>query len=193
MLREVLGLPALLLVAGWTLAGCNTAPDLNKNQAQGLIQTRYDQTPPAGVNIRVDDGGMGQGALAKLWNRTTVYPNHYWSDFQLTPEGKRAVKLPDGGDLIRWRPSAGVDPHYAVNMTAITTSHMRARDLGEIEDEMLPGNDNAKGVNYFEVVDLTGAPDAVQQIAHRPGNQLSVRRHADFVLENGAWRLHSIH
>jgi hypothetical protein len=35
-------------------------------------------------------------------------------------------------------------------------------------------------------------PDALQGIAHNPGNKLSTKRHADFVLDNGVWTLKGI-
>jgi hypothetical protein len=35
-------------------------------------------------------------------------------------------------------------------------------------------------------------PDPLQNIAHNPGNTLSSKRQADFSLEGGAWKLHSI-
>jgi len=35
--------------------------------------------------------------------------------------------------------------------------------------------------------------DTLQEIAHNPGNRLSTKRQADFTLEGGAWKLHSIH
>jgi hypothetical protein len=44
-------------------------------------------------------------------------------------------------------------------------------------------------MTYMEDVDLTGMPDALQNIAHNPGNELSKQRVATFVLNNGAWTL----
>ncbi len=43
----------------------------------------------------------------------------------------------------------------------------------------LPGVTTAKGAQFTEAVDLTGVPDALQEIAHNPGNQLTTKRHAD--------------
>jgi hypothetical protein len=45
---------------------------------------------------------------------------------------------------------------------------------------------------FTEDVNLNGVPDALQNIAHNPGNKLSSLRHATFVLVNGAWSLQSI-
>jgi hypothetical protein len=42
-------------------------------------------------------------------------------------------------------------------------------------------------------VNLDGVPDALQQIAHNPGNKLSSKRQAEFALDGGAWKLVSIH
>jgi len=52
--------------------------------------------------------------------------------------------------------------------------------------------DTAKGAAYTEGVNLGGVPGPLQAIAHNPGNKLSTKRHADFSLEGGAWKLHSI-
>ena len=43
-----------------------------------------------------------------------MYPNKYWADFKLTDAGKKAVKLPNGGDTIEWRPSGLDDKNYSV-------------------------------------------------------------------------------
>jgi len=83
------------LGGGLLLTGCKTAPELTEANAQALIQAKYDQTPPVGVNIIVDDLGMRMGATDKYWDRTKVYPNRFWADFALTPEGKKAIKLPN--------------------------------------------------------------------------------------------------
>lgn len=188
---EVLGAAALLGV-GMLVVGCKSAPELTQAQAQQMIQSNYDQAAPAGATIVVNDQGMGQGALAKLWDRTTIYPNKYWADFKLTDAGKKAVKLANGGDKIEWRPESADDKAYSLTMTTVAANRLKAHGVGDPQDEMLPGADTAKGVDFMEVVDLTGVPDALQQIAHNPGNHLSAKRHADFVLTNGAWTLKGV-
>lgn len=186
-------LAVLLFVSvGWLLAGCKSAPDLAQAQAQALIQAKYDQTPAVGANITVDDLGMRMGATAKYWDRTKVYPNKFWADFTLTPEGKKALKLPGGGDVIQWRPENAGDTHFSVIVVTVAANHLRARDVKDPQDEVLPGVDTAKGVSYTESVNLDGVPDALQGIAHNPGNKLSAKRQADFSLEGGVWKLHSI-
>src|SRR3974377_2414802 len=82
---------------GLIVTGCKSAPELTQSQALALIQAKYDQTPAVGVNILVDDLGMRQGISGKLWERTKIFPNKYWADFKLTPDGQKAVKLPNGG------------------------------------------------------------------------------------------------
>ncbi len=181
-----------LLSVGLLVGGCKSAPDLTQSQAQSLIQADYDHGQPQGISIQVNNDGMVQGALAKYWNRTTIYPNKYWADFKLTDEGKKLVKLPGGGDKIEWRPSGLDDKNYTYRMVTVQENHFRARDVGDISDEMVPGVDTAKGANFTEGVDLTGVPDALQQMAHTPGNRLSAKRHATFALVNGAWTVHSI-
>ena len=62
--RKTLGAMALL-GAGLLLAvGCKSTPDLTQANALALIQAKYDQTPPAGINITVSDLGMRQGIVA---------------------------------------------------------------------------------------------------------------------------------
>src|SRR3569833_613310 len=178
--------------AGLVVAGCKSAPELSKNQALKMVQDKYDQTAPVGVNILVNDAGMRQGATAKLWDRTKIFPNKLWADFKLTAEGKKAVVLPGGGDTIEWRPSSLEDKNYTVVVTTAAANHLKAKDMGDLQDEMLPGADTAKAGKYTESVNLTGVPDVLQQIAHTPGNKLSSRKQADFALENGAWVLKRI-
>jgi hypothetical protein len=191
LILRALGAMALL-VAGMVVGGCKSAPDLTQTQALQLIQADYDHAQPQGVMILVNNDGMVQGALAKLWDRTKIYPNRYWADFKLTDSGKKVVKLPQGGDTIEWRPESANDQNYTIQITTVQANHLKARDIGDISDEMLTGVDTAKGATFTEGVDLTGVPDTLQQIAHTPGNQLSVKRHVDFALASGAWTVHAI-
>ena len=180
-----------MLGAGMLLAGCKSAPPLDKAQALAMIQAKYDQAAPAGVNIVVNDQGMGEGVIAKYWVETKRYPNGYWGDFTLTPDGKKLVKLQSGGDVIQWHPTTVKDPNYNVILVTLVTHHLKARDITDPQDEVLPGADTAKGADYSEAVDMEGIPGPLQDIAHNPGNQLSIKRHADFALENGVWKLRS--
>jgi hypothetical protein len=181
-----------LVVLGSVVAGCKSAPDLTSKQALALVQAKYDQQPPATVNILVDDAGMRQGITGKLWERTKVYPNKLWADFKLTPDGKKAVLLPAGGDVIEWRPANLDDKNYTVIVMTVAANHPRAHDMGDLQDEMLPGADTAREAKFTEGVNLTGVPDVLQDIAHHPGNKLSEKKQADFALVNGAWTLKSI-
>lgn len=186
-------LTAVVLLGGLFMAGCKSAPELTQTQALALIQSSYDQAAPAGANILVNDLGMRQGISGKLWERTKMYPNKYWADFKLTAEGKKAVKLPSGGDVIEWRPSGLDDKNYSYMVTTVAANHLKAHDISELQDEMLPGADTSKGAKFIEGVNLTGVPDTLQEIAHNPGNKLSTKRQADFTLEGGSWKLHAIH
>lgn len=179
------------------LTGCKSAPELTANDAQTLIQASYDQAAPTGATIVVDDLGMRQGVTAKYWTRTKVYPNKFWADFTLTDDGKNALTLPNGGDVIQWRPASANDTHYSVTVVTVAANHLRAHDINNIQDETVPGVTTAKGAAYTEGVNLDGVPSPLQDIAHNPGNKLSTRRHADFsfgVLSDGGgvWQLHSI-
>ena len=187
----VLGASAFLGV-GLLLSGCKSAPDLTQANAQAMIQAKYDQTPAVGANITVNDLGMRQGVAAKYWNRTTVYPNKFWADFTLTPDGKKVIALQGGGDVIKWRPENPSDSGYSIVVMSVAANHLKARDVKEPQDEIFPGVATAKGADYSEAVNLDGVPGPLQDIAHNPGNQLSIKRKAHFSLEGGAWVLHSI-
>lgn len=188
---NTLGLVAIL-VGGMFLAGCKSAPDLTQSQALAMIQANYDHAAAAGADIQVNDLGMRQGISAKYWTRTTIYPNKFWADFTLTPDGKKVVKLPGGGDVIQWRPDSADDSGYTYRVVTVVANHLKARNIGDISDEVLPGVTTAKGAQFTEAVDLTGVPGPLQDIAHNPGNQLTTKRQADFELANGAWKLHSV-
>jgi hypothetical protein len=181
-----------LLTAATLIIGCKTAPELTATQAQALIQASYDQNAPVGANIVVNDLGMRQGVTAKYWTRTKVYPNKFWADFTLTDDGKKALKLSDGGDVIQWRPDNPTDTKFSVTVITVAANHLKAHDVSNIQDETLAGSDTAKGASYIEGVNLDGVPQPLQDIAHNPGNRLSRKRHADFSLEGGNWKLHGI-
>ncbi len=181
-----------LLGAGLVLAGCKSAPELTAAQAQALIQAKYDQTPAVGADIVIDQQGLAQGVTDGYWARTRLYPNQYWADFTLTPDGKKAVTLPKGGAVLEWRPEGPADKSFTLIVTTVVANHLLARDLKDVQDEVLPGVSTAKGVEFAEAVNLTGVAGPLVDIAHNPGNQLATTRHADFALVNGAWTLHSI-
>ena len=174
--------------AGMLVAGCKSAPELTAAQAHALIQAKYDQTPAVGANIAVDDLGMRMGATDNYWKRTTIYPNKFWADFKLTDEGKKALKLQDGGDVIKWRPDNADDKGYSIIVVTLTANHLKARDLQDPQDDV-----GGKGASFTEAVNLDGVPGPLQDIAHNPGNKLSSKRQAEFALDGGAWKLAGIH
>lgn len=189
---KTLGVVALM-GAGLVVTGCKSAPELSKDQALKMVQDKYDQTAPVGVNVLVNDSGMRLGATGKLWERTKVFPNKLWADFKLTAEGKKAVVLPAGGDTIEWRPASLEDKTYSIVVTTTAANHLRAKDMGDLQDEMLPGADTAKAGKYTEAANLQGVPDTLQHIiAENPLNKVSTKKQADFALENGAWVLKRI-
>ncbi len=177
----------VLLVAGLWTGGCKSAPPLTQAQAQAMIQAKYDQTPPAGFDITLGNQGMAQGILAKYWVETKRYPNGYWGDFSLTPDGKKAVKLTTSGDVIQWRPDSPTDPHFSVVVQSLAPTHLKATNLGDVQTV-----GDSRVVTYTEVVDLSALPQPLQGVAQTPGNTLSNSRQATFVLTNGAWTLQSI-
>jgi hypothetical protein len=184
----------VLAVASFGFAGigCKSAPDLTPTQALAMVQAKYDQTPPVGTTILVNESGIRAGVTAKLWERTKVYPNNLWADFKLTPDGKKAVTLPNGGDVIEWRPANQDETNYTAVVMTVAANHLRAHDMGDLHDEMLPGSASARQGKFTEGVNLTGVPQVLQDIAHNPGNKLSTKKQADFALENDAWVLKSI-
>ncbi|SPE28877.1 exported hypothetical protein [Candidatus Sulfotelmatomonas gaucii] len=177
----------VLLSAGWWLGGCKSAPELTQAQAKTMIQAKYDQTPPAPLDITLASRGMTQGILAKYWVETKRYPNGYWGDFTLTPDGKKLVKLASAGDLIQWRPDSPTDPRFSVVVETLANVRHQFGNLGDIETV-----GETRVVNFTDSVDLSPLPQPLQGIAQTPGNMLASTRQATFVLTNGAWTLQSI-
>jgi len=178
---------ALALVGmGMMLTGCK--PDLTQANAQAMIQAKYDQMPPQSVSITVNEDGLKQGATAKYWTMTKLYPNKFWADFSLTPEGKKVVKLANGGDVIQWRPDSPDDKSFHTIITSVAANHLKARDVKDPQDE----EGGAKTAVYSELVSLDGLPAPLQDMAHNPGTKLSFKRTATFSMDGGAWKLASI-
>ncbi len=179
------------MVSGLLTTGCKSAPDLTKTAALTLIQAEYDKRPAEPVTIAVDDMGLKQGLNAKLWKLTKVYPNNRWADYVLTDDGKKALKLAAGGEVIQWRPDQGTtDFHFFVQ--SVTPTRLKAKDVLDAEDDVVAGVDSAKSARFTETVDWTGIPDPVQTMAHNAINRLTTKRQAEFALADGAWKLHSI-
>jgi hypothetical protein len=175
------------LGAGLWMAGCKSSPDLTQAQALTMIQAKYDQTPAAPVSITVNDTGMQQGGTAKYWTETKRYPNGYWADFTLTPDGKKVLTLAGGASVIQWRPDSPSDPHFVIVIQSVATNHLKARNVGEIQTV-----GDTRIASFTEDVNLDGLPQPLANMAHNPGNKLSSLRQATFVLTNGAWTLQSI-
>jgi hypothetical protein len=72
-------------------------------------------------------------------------------------------------------------------VTTVAANKFKARNLQDAEDA-----GDTKTVGFTEDVDLSGLPDALQGIAHNPGNQLSTHRTATFAQSGGAWTLQSV-
>jgi hypothetical protein len=176
-----------LLGAGLVAAGCKSAPPLSQADALSMIQAKYDQSAPVNTDIVVNDLGMREGVTAKYWEGVKKYPNGYWADFKLTPDGKKVVKLANGGDTIEWRPEGPSDDHYSITMTTVAANRLKAHAIQNIDDV-----GDSKTAVFTEDIDLSGLPDPLQSIAQNPGNELSTTRHATFALDGGAWKLQSI-
>jgi hypothetical protein len=170
------------------LAGCKSAPELTKDQALALIQAQYDQQPPVSATIQVNDDGMKAGVTARYWDRSKAYPNRYWADFKLTAEGQKAVKLPDGGDTIQWRPESATDTKYTIAVNPVIANHLKAENVADPQD----GAGGSKYLLFDEVTSLNGVPDPVKTMARFSHTMVTTRRTATFALENGAWKLQSV-
>jgi hypothetical protein len=185
---KIQALAALVLLGvGGFLAGCKSAPELTKDQATAMIQAKYDKDPGTVFNIAVNDRGMQQGVHANYWLGTKRYPNGYWGDFKLTPDGVKVLKLQSGGDTIQWRPDGPSDPTYTIIVIPLVTSKLKTHGVGDVQTIA-----DTRTVTYMEDVDLSNLPAGLQAIAQNPGNKLSTQRVATFALANGAWTLQSI-
>ena len=117
----------LLMGAGLAVSGCKSTPELTQADAQKLVQADYDSRPAAGAGIYVNEIGLKQGLNAKYWKLTKVYPNNRWADYALTDDGKKVLKLQDGGDVIHWQPETGNNFHFYV--ITLQTNHFKAKDV----------------------------------------------------------------
>ncbi len=177
----------VLLGTGGFLAGCKSTPDLTQDQATTMIQAKYDKDPGTVFNIAVDDPGMQKGVHANYWLLVKRYPNGYWGDFKLTPEGMKVVKQQSGGETIQWRPEGPNDPNYTIVVVPLAPSKFKIRSPGDLQTIA-----DTRTVSYMEDVDLSNLPAPLQGIAQNPANKLSTKRMATFTLVNGAWTLQSI-
>jgi hypothetical protein len=176
------------LGAGMLLSGCKTAPELTKAEAQALIQAKFDQTPAAGANISVDQPGLARGVTAKYWVRTKLYPNQYWADFNLTPEGKKVLQLQKGGDLIEWHPQNAGDKNFRFVVVTVAANHLKTTEVSDPQDDI----GGTKTASFAETVSLDGVPVDLKYMADAPGNKLSSKHMATFALDGGAWKLQGI-
>lgn len=180
-----------VLGAGLWMNGCSSAPELTKTAAMTMVQADYDKRPAQPAVIAVDGMGLKQGISASLWKLTKVYPNQRWADYTLTDTGKKAFKLQSGGEVIEWRPQQGSsDFHFFITTTA--SNHLKAKEVQDPTDDVIPGVETGKSAAFTEVYDWTGVPDPVQNIAHNAINKLSNKRTAEFALAGGNWTLHGI-
>lgn len=152
-----------------------------------MIQAKYDQDPGSVFHLVVDDGGMQLGVQAKYWSGVKRYPNGYWGDFKLTPDGAKVLKLASGGDTIQWRPENPGDPNYLVPMVTTANVKHSVHNIGDVQ-----ALTDKRAVRFTEDADLSSLPAMLHSIAQGPGNQLSAQRVANFLFVNGAWTLDSV-
>ena len=185
---QKLGAMALLGAGLLVFAGCKSAPPLTQQDALALVQAKYDKAPPAAIDFVITDLGMRKGIVAKYWVETKKYPNGYWADFTITPDGKKVMKLSSGGDVVQWHPESSSDKSFVVSATTVGTCHFKAKDMGDVQDL---GSD-MKTASFTETEVLDSLPSALKDIVDDPGNKISTKRTATFNLVDGAWKLQSI-
>ena len=186
--RKMLVLGTLsFLSVGWLLGGCKSAPELTQANAQALIQAKYDQSPAVGAYIVVDQQGLARGVTAKYWERTKLYPNKFWADFTLAPEGKKVLSLQKGGDVIHWQPLNAGDKDYTFTVVTLVANHAKAHVTGDPQDDV----GQTKTVTYEENTNLDGVPNDLKIMSSGLGNRLSTKHVATFALDAGAWKLQS--
>ena len=173
---------------GLGLSGCKSAPELTASQAQALIQAKYDQTPPVGANVTVDDLGMRMGVTAKYWDRIEGLSEQVLGRLHPDAGRQEGNQAQGGGEVIQWRPESADDKSFSVVVVTVAANHLKAPSDSDPQDEV----GGTKSVVFTEAVNLEGVPSALQDIAHNPGNKLSSKKTATFALENGAWKLASI-
>jgi hypothetical protein len=76
-------------------------------------------------------GNSIDSGVAECWVETKRYTNERWVGFTPTPEGKKLVKLTNGGGVIQWRPAAKT---FSAIVTTLTANPLEARDTGPIQD-----------------------------------------------------------
>ena len=144
-------------------------------------------TAGMGAGLALDDLGVKQAITAKYFTLAKKYPNNFWVDLKVSDDGKKALKLASG-DTLEWRPQSQTDKSFTVVVTTVAANHLKAREVKDPADDV----GGTKTVVFSEAYDLTGVPAALVDIAHNPGNKLSSKKTATFVVDNGAWKLQSI-
>jgi len=188
MRMQRLGAIALLGAGLLVFAGCKSAPPLSQQDAQAMVQAKYDQTPPANVSFMITDLGMRKGIVAKYWAETKKYPNGYWADFKMTPEGAKVIKLASGGDAVQWHPESSSDKSFVVGASTVATVKLKARNMSDVQD----AGDGVKTATYSEDEVLDPLPSALKDLIQDPANKISTKRTATFNLVDNAWKLQSI-
>ncbi len=179
---------ALLGAGLLVFAGCKSAPPLSQQDALALVQAKYDQAPPQSINFPITDLGMRKGIVAKYWVEIKKYPNGYWADFKLTPEGAKVIKLVAGGDTVQWHPESSSDKTFVVAASTVATSRLKARDMSELQDL----GEGVKSATFSENEVLDPLPTALKDIIQDPSNKISTKRTATFNLVDNVWKLQSV-
>jgi hypothetical protein len=179
---------ALLGAGLLVFAGCKSAPPLSQQDALAMVEAKYNQAPPVSVSFAITDLGMRKGIVAKYWAETKKYPNGYWADFKMTPDGAKVIKLSSGGDTIQWHPESSSDKSFLVPASTVATTKLKAINFSDVQD----AGGGVKTATYSEDEVLDPLPSALKDIIQDPANKISTKRTATFSLVDNAWKLQSI-
>jgi hypothetical protein len=185
---QKLGAMALLGAGLLVFAGCKSAPPLTQQDALAMVQAKYDKAPAEPISFVISDLGMRKGIVAKYWAETKKYPNGYWADFKVTPDGAKVVKVSSSDNTIQWHPASSSDKTYVVAASTVPTVHHKIKDMSSLED----AGSGVKTATYSEIDVLDALPSGLRDIIEDPNNKISTKRTAIFSLVDNKWQLQSI-
>jgi len=113
--------------------------------------------------------------------------NRFWADFTLTPEGKKVLKLASGGDVIQWRPENAGDRNFSVVIVTVDTHPLKVHDVGDPQMKW-----RSQERRFRRKPEPGRRAECAANDSNGPGNKLSSRHIATFVVDEGAWKLQSI-
>jgi len=125
------------LGAGLLLTGCKTAPELTQANAQALIQAKYDQTPAVGVSIAWTNWGLGRAWRPSIGSGPSSIPTDS-GRLHANPRGQEGAQAAKWGRCDPVAPESAEDKHFSVIVVTVAANHLKAHDVKEPQDEILP-------------------------------------------------------